>query len=103
MDPIPLPKLFLAVIGAAGGWSSYQAYRARHRNPSLPQDPVTDRWWRRFFLGCAIVGADLVIILVLDYTVRVPHWLLWPLMGILAVGVLLTFAASFMIGWRNVN
>ena len=103
MDAIPLPKLLLAIFGAAVAWRSYQAYRARRRDPALPQDSVTDRWWRRLFLGITVGGADLVLMLVLHNTLGMPDWLLWPMAGLLAAGVLLAFAASFMIGWRSIS
>ena len=102
MEPIPLPKLLLALFGAAVGWKSYQAYRARRRNPALPQEPVTDRWWRRLFLGVTVIAIDSVAMLVLHNTIGMPEWLLWPLFGVLGAAVLLAFAASFMIGWRGV-
>jgi|SRR6266571_842329 len=101
MGPIPLPKLLLAMFGAAAAWKSYRAYRARRRNPALQQDPATDRWWRRLVLGVIIMGADLVVMLVLHNTIGMADWLLAALTGLLAVAVLLAFAASFMIGWRG--
>jgi hypothetical protein len=103
MNPILLPKVLLAMFGAGAAWKSYRAYQARRRNPALHQDPITDRWWRRLVLGVGIMGADLVVMLLLHNTIGIADWLLAVLTGLLAVGVLLAFAASFMIGWRGAS
>jgi len=99
--PIPLPKLLLAAFGATAMWRSYRAYRARHRDLSLPPDPVTDGWWKCLATGGAIVGGDLLLLFLLHNTIGLPTWLLYSLFTILAAGVLLVFVASFMIGWRG--
>jgi hypothetical protein len=102
LSSVPLPKLVLAAFGAAAAWRSYRAYRARRRDRNLPRDPATDRWWRRLFIGAAVVVVDLVVMLILHNTIGLPHWGVYVFFPPLVAAVLLIFAASFMIGWRGV-
>jgi len=98
---VPLPKLLLAVLGAGAAWLSFRQYRARRRDPSLPRNPVTDRWWRRFLLAAAIVVLDLVMMAAAHDTMRTHAWLLYLLFGILGTSVLVLFVAAAMLGWRS--
>jgi hypothetical protein len=97
----PLLKLLIAALGAGAAWGSFRQYRARSRNPGLPRDEITDRWWRRLLLAAGIIAADVTGMIVLPTAIGVPHWLLFGLFAVLAAAVLLFFAAAAILGWRS--
>jgi len=97
----PLLKLLVAALGAGAVWESCRQYRARSRDPGLPRDEITDRWWRRLLLAAGIIAADLTGMIVLPNTIAIPNWLLFGLFAVLAAAVLLLFVAAAILGWRS--
>ncbi len=89
-------KALIAMPGAYVAWRGYRAYRQRRRDPSRPQDPTTDRWWRVVFLAGGIAGGSILALLI------APKALINALFVILASAIIVLFAAAFMIGWRSI-
>jgi hypothetical protein len=90
-------KALIALPGAYVAQRGYRAYRQRRRDPSRPQDPTTDRWWRVAFGAGGIAGGSILAILI------APRALINALFAILAGAIIVLFAAAFMLGWRSIR
>ncbi len=88
------------IVGARTLWKSFSAYRARRRDPSLPQDPLTDRWWRRLIGASAVIAVDSLVIVGAS-AASAPREVGLALFILLIPALLVVFFAAFMLGWRS--
>jgi hypothetical protein len=88
------------IVGAKTLWRSLTAYRARRRDQTLPQDRVTDRWWRILIGASLVIAVDSVLILGASAAGlgRNVGLLLFIL---LAPALVAAFVAAFMLGRRS--
>ena len=89
-------KALIALPGAYVAWRGFRAYRQRRRDPSRPQDPTTDRWWRVVFVAGGVAAGSILAIQI------APKALINALFAILAGAIIVLFAAAFMLGWRSI-
>ena len=89
-------KALIALPGAYVAWRGFRAYRQRRRDPSRPQDPTTDRWWRVVFVAGGVAAGSILAIQIARKA------LINALFAILAGAIIVLFAAAFMLGWRSI-
>jgi hypothetical protein len=89
-------KALIALPGAYVIWRGFRSYRQRRRDPSRPQDPTTDRWWRVLFVAGGIAAGCMLAILI------APKVLVDALFVILAGAILVLFVAAAALGWRTI-
>jgi len=88
------------IVGAQTLWKSFGAYRARRRNPALPQNPITDRWWRILIPAALVIAGDGLLIVVASAS-GVGRTVGIALFVLLIPFVVAAFVAAFMLGWRS--
>jgi hypothetical protein len=88
------------IIGVRALSKSFSAYRARRRDPSLPQDPATDRWWRVLISASTVIAIDSLLIVGAS-AANAGREVGLALFILLIPAVALAFAAAFMLGWRS--
>ena len=88
------------VIGAKALGKSFSACRARRRDPSLPQDPATDRWWHVLISSSAVIGIDSLVIVGAS-AANVGREVGLALFILLIPAVAIAFIAAFILGWRS--
>ena len=89
------------IWGAKALWKSFFQYRARRRDPSLPQDRVTDRWWRIMIGASAMIVGDCVVIVAAS-AANVPRKVGLALFILLIPPLVLVLIGAFILGWRSV-
>jgi len=87
------------IVGAKTLWKSFSAYRARRRDPSLPQDPTTDRWWRALIGASVVIAADSLLIIGAS-AANAGREVGLALFILLIPALVLLSIAAFMLGWR---
>ena len=87
------------IVGAKALWKSYAAYRSRRRDPTLPQDPITDRWWRILIWAALVIAGDFVLIMAAS-AASLGRNVSVVLFIVLIPAVAALFVAAFMLGWR---
>jgi hypothetical protein len=75
-------------------------YRRRRQNPTVEQDPTTDRWLRR--LGwCALAVLVICAVMIVNEESQGPRWLSRILLVPLFTAAAGAGVSVCVVGWRN--